>query len=221
VNALFTIPVIIISTVAGAANFAINNLTDASIKTYAMMSIGAINILGGIISTIAQFLRIAEINEGHRVATIAWDKFARNIKIQLAKNPMDRRPATEIIKLYKEEFDRLVETSPKIKNEVLLEFNLMSIGENIVKPEITGLITETLIFDRKKIEWEYDVVAVNNVVNKEDLELFKRKYFETNGKYPSDTEINYQFPNYSSDDSGSDDTGKLVGLMIDSSEVKT
>jgi hypothetical protein len=221
VNALFTIPVIIISTVAGAANFAINQLSDASVKTYAMMAIGAINIMGGIISTIAQFLRIAEINEGHRVATIAWDKFARNIKIQLAKNPMDRRPATEIIKVYKEEFDRLVETSPKIKNEVLLEFNLMSISDNIIKPEITGLITETVIFDRKKIEWEYDEVAKTSVVNKEDLEIFKRKYFETNGKYPSDLEINYQFPNYSSDDSSSEDTGKLTGLMIDSSEVKT
>jgi hypothetical protein len=220
VNALFTIPVIIISTLAGAASIGSGQISDATVKTYVMLAIGFFNILGGIISTIAQFLRIAEINEGHRVATIAWDKFARNIKIQMAKNPMDRRPATEIIKVYKEEFDRLVETSPKIKNNIVDEFNLMSISENIIKPEITGLITETLIFDRKKIEWEYDEVAKNNGVTKEDLEIFKRKYFETNGKYPSDTEINYQFPNYSSDDSGSEDTGKLVGLMIDSSEVK-
>jgi hypothetical protein len=219
VNALFTIPVIIISTVAGAANFAINQLSDASVKTYAMMTIGAINIMGGIISTIAQFLRIAEINEGHRVATIAWDKFARNIKIQLAKNPVDRRPATEIIKVYKEEFDRLVETSPKIKNEIVLEFNLINISDNIIKPEITGLISETLIFDRKKIEWEYDTIDIKKSDNKEDIELFKRKYFESNGKYPSDTELYHHFPNYNSDDSSSED-GKLSSLMIDSTEIK-
>ena len=212
VNALFTIPVIIISTVAGAANFAINQIADASTKTYAMMAIGTVNILGGIISTIAQFLRIAEINEGHRVATIAWDKFARNIKTQLAKNPIDRRPAAEVIKVYKEEFDRLVETSPKIKNDVVDEFAKIEVSKNITKPDITGILSETIVFDRSKIEWEMEEIVKHNY--KDDIETFRRKYFETNGKYPSEIEINNHFPNYSSDDSGSEDN-KILSLVID------
>jgi hypothetical protein len=212
VNALFTIPVIIISTVAGAANFAINQIADASTKTYAMMAIGTVNILGGIISTIAQFLRIAEINEGHRVATIAWDKFARNIKTQLAKNPIDRRPASEIIKVYKEEFDRLVETSPKIKNDVVAAFADIHISDNIIKPDITGILSETIIFDRSKIEWEMEEIVKTNF--KDEIEAFKRRYFETNGKYPSESDVEKHFPQYSSDESGSEDS-KIVSLVIE------
>ena len=106
VHAYFTIPVIIISTLTGTANFALERF-GPDVQNIAVMIIGAFNIIAAIISTIAQFLRVAEINEGHRVAAIAWDKFARNIKIELAKNPIDRRSASELLKICKEEFDRL------------------------------------------------------------------------------------------------------------------
>ena len=116
-NTLFTIPVIIMSTVTGTANFAQDKFPE-SIKQYATMGIGAVNIFAGILTTIAQFLKISELNEAHRVAGIAWDKFYRNIKVELAKTPTERIPVLQMLKIAKEEFDRLMETSPAIPEAV-------------------------------------------------------------------------------------------------------
>lgn len=223
INAYFTIPVIVISTLTGTANFAVDRLGDSA-KNYAIMIIGAFNIIAAIISTVSQFLRIAEINEGHRIATIAWDKFGRNIKIELAKNPADRRSAGDMIKIYKEEFDRLVETSPKIKDSVIMDFNRVFKDSDIIKPEITGIITQTTVFDRKKIEWETIEEKKKQVNFKEEIEKFKRTYFETNGKFPNEAEISSHVltlgdPNLNIDDISS--PTNVISIAIDSPSKKT
>ena len=121
-NMWFTIPVIIMSTTTGTANFAQERLPE-DYRGYASMGIGAVNIFAGILTTIAQFLKIGELNEAHRVASIAWDKFYRNTKVELAKSPVERLPVIQMLKHAKEEFDRLMETSPSISETVIEEFN--------------------------------------------------------------------------------------------------
>ena len=116
-NTWFTIPVIIMSTVTGTANFAQDKFPE-SIRGYATMGIGAVNIFAGILTTISQFLKIGELNEAHRVSGISWDKFYRNIKVELAKSPDERIPVLQMLKISKEEFDRLMETSPAISDSV-------------------------------------------------------------------------------------------------------
>jgi hypothetical protein len=57
------------------------------------------------------------------VSSIAWDKFARNISIELAKAPEERSmDAGHFLKVYREEFDRLMETSPSIPKAITQEF---------------------------------------------------------------------------------------------------
>ena len=76
-NAWFTIPVIIISTVTGTANFAQDRFND-DIKHYVVMGIGSLSIIAGIITTIHQFLQISELNEGYRASSISWNKLYNN-----------------------------------------------------------------------------------------------------------------------------------------------
>lgn len=121
-NMWFTIPVIIMSTTTGTANFAQEHLPQ-DYRGFASMGIGTVNIFAGILTTIAQFLKIGELNEAHRVASIAWDKFYRNTKVELAKSPAERLPVIQMLKHSKEEFDRLMETSPCISESVINEFN--------------------------------------------------------------------------------------------------
>ena len=116
-NTWFTIPVIVMSTVTGTANFAQDKFPE-EIRGYATMGIGAINIFAGILTTISQFLKIGELNEAHRVSSISWDKFYRNIKVELAKSPDERIPVLQMLKISKEEFDRLMETSPAISDSI-------------------------------------------------------------------------------------------------------
>ena len=120
-NAWFTIPVIIMSTTTGTANFAQERLPE-EYRGYFSMGVGAVNIFAGILTTIAQFLKISELNEAHRVASIAWDKFYRNTKVELAKSPPERMPVMQMLKHAKEEFDRLMETSPTISDDIIASF---------------------------------------------------------------------------------------------------
>ena len=104
-NAWYTIPVIVISTLTGTANFAQTRVPE-EYQNYFAMIVGGFNILGGIISTVQQFLKITQLNEAHRVSGIAWDKFYRNVKIELAKHPSERMPPGQMLKMSKEEFVR-------------------------------------------------------------------------------------------------------------------
>lgn len=117
----FTIPVIIMSTLTGAAAFAQERVPTEYVPYYTIAA-GSVNILAGIITTIQQFLKINELNEAHRVSSISWDKFYRNIKLELGKSKAERTHAYQVLKVCKEEFDRLMETSPSINPKTIKKF---------------------------------------------------------------------------------------------------
>lgn len=132
-HAWFTIPAIIMSTISGTASFAQGSL-PLSMQTYAPMVIGSVNIFIGILTTIQQYLKISEYNESHRVSAIAWDKFARNIRIELAKHPDERSSeAGHFLKTNRDEFDRLMETSPSIPLPIVDDFLVIFSGEEVQK----------------------------------------------------------------------------------------
>lgn len=119
---VYTIPVIILSTLTGTANFALERIPE-EYQGVCQIAIGSFNILAGIITTISQFLKINELSEAHRVSSISWDKFYRNIRVELVKSPKDRTNVSYLIKLCKDEYDRLMETSPNIDAGILKKFN--------------------------------------------------------------------------------------------------
>ena len=123
INMRVTIPVIILSTITGTANFAQERIPEESKSLY-VMCIGGLNIIAGIITTIAQYFKISEINEGHRIAALSWDKFSRNIRIQLTKRPTNRESANTLMKYAKDEFDRLMEVSPDIPDKIIDNFKI-------------------------------------------------------------------------------------------------
>ena len=155
-NAWYTIPVIVISTLTGTANFA-QERVPIDFQHYFAMIVGGFNILAGIITTIQQFLKITQLNESHRVSSIAWDKFYRNIKIEVSKHPDERLPVEQMIKMCKEEFDRLMETSPIIPDKIVQRFknNFSKIektnddddhdddSNKIITPEICDVLIST------------------------------------------------------------------------------
>ena len=128
-NTWFTIPVIIMSTLTGTANFAQDRIPEEYVSI-ATMLIGGVNLVAGIITTIHQFLKISELNEAHRVSAISWGKFYRNVKVELSKSPAERTPVLEMLKHCKEEFDRLIETSPALSDAIVQLFiSIYSGGE--------------------------------------------------------------------------------------------
>ena len=194
-HAWFTIPAIIFSTISGTASFAQSSL-PVQYQSFSPMIIGSINIIVGILTTIQQYLKISELNEAHRVSSIAWDKFARNIKIELAKHPNERIEAKIFLKVCRQEFDRLMETSPDIRESVIHEFNQKFIGkegskrqkkfELLKKPDIVDRIISVNETRHKwykdlenNVDDEYDEMAENqDKLIKEQQELLQEKELE-------------------------------------------
>jgi len=119
-NAWFNIPVIIISTITGTGNFASNNFGSyAQLFTFI---IGGFNIFAGMLATISTYIGAAQKLEGHRFSSIQWDKFTRKVQIELAKTRNYRIKAKIFIKQCAEEYDRLIEMSPILPNDIIIWF---------------------------------------------------------------------------------------------------
>lgn len=127
-NAWFNIPVIIISTVTGTGNFASGSFGPNA--EFIIFIIGAFNLFAGILATVATYTAVAQKLEAHRYSSVAWDKFARRIQIELAKSRADRVKAKDFIKASAEEYDRLIEMSPILPNDIIRWFtNMIETGE--------------------------------------------------------------------------------------------
>jgi hypothetical protein len=178
-------------------------------QSYFVMLVGSLNILAGIITTIQQFLKITQLNEAHRVSSISWDKFYRNIKIELAKHPKERIDVKQMIKMSKEEYDRLMETSPAIPEKIIRgfkdKFNTSDAFKTIIKPEICDILIPTNDFRNPwfneenktraqseqmqiKITKEQKVKKFNELNNKM-VKDFIVLFNDLNNREPMDSEI--------------------------------
>jgi hypothetical protein len=146
-----TIPVIILSTLTGTANFAIGSFIppgSTDLKNYVSAGIGVISIFAGILTTLGNFLRYAQGSEAHRVAGIAWGKFQRQIAVELAINPNERIDAMDFLKICRAELDRLIEQSPPIPDNIIAEFEREFKNQpDIKKPEICHGLEHTRVFE--------------------------------------------------------------------------
>lgn len=185
------IPVIVISTLTGAANFALQRIPDTTYQGYASLIVGTFNIVAAIISTIAQFLKTAELKEGHNIAAKSWDKFNRSIKIELLKNPLERTNKHDLFTYSIKEYDRLVELSPDIPTFIITEFKgLYKDSLDLIKPEITGFIMSSKIYEKKveeNLNKDFYKLSEDDEVIKKNIfiEEFKKKY----SRMPTNDEI--------------------------------
>lgn len=144
----FMFPVIILSTVTGAANFALDSvLSDPEQKKYAQLALGGLSIATGIISTIANRLGYASGSEAHKSASILWGKFQRLIAIELSLHPNERNDCMHFLKTCRTELDRLIEQSPTIPDNIIQACRKeFAHYPKVRKPEIVGDIDTTAIF---------------------------------------------------------------------------
>jgi len=183
---MYTIPVIVLSTLTGTANFALERV-PLKYRSECSIIIGSVNILAGIITTVSQFFKINELSEAHCMSSISWDKFHRSIRIELIKSPEERIDVTYFMKTCRDEFDRLMETCPAIDKDILDEFKIkLTRGDNqgeiarkiknynkLIKPELFNeLITLKDIVYKPSKEIRIDIPETNKL---NPIEIDKKK----------------------------------------------
>jgi len=209
-NALFTVPVIIMSTLTGTANFAYERVPQ-DMQSYYSMIVGGVNILAGIVTTIQNFLKISELNESHRVASIAWDKFYRKIKLEIAKSPDERSDVDVFLKNCSEEFDRLTETSPDIDESILKSFKATFEGKLSILQNLKEFFTH-----KTKLDAQGEILALSD----------KQKAFKDISKptiYDSLESVRnsvYKIPNQNSVNTQTNQTTEIVGSTQTNSPQK-
>lgn len=162
-NMWFVLPVIVLSTITGTLSFAHSSFPP-NIQPYVPLGIGALNILAGMMSTIAQFLRVSQLMESHRVASLSFEKLSRSIRIELAL-PWAERSAhgRDFLKTCRSEMDRLMEQSHPIPLPILAMFEKRfedDIAHDVfLRPEILDIHAVT-IYDHSAEQQERKVADI-------------------------------------------------------------
>jgi len=168
------IPIIILSTLTGTANFATDSYVPEGFKHGFSAGVGSLNLFCGILGTLLSFLRYSEIYEGHRIAAIAWSKLSRNIEIELSLQDIKRKPCRDFLKICRSEYDNLLESSPNIDLDIIRDFNRKFNDDypDVRKPVICNGLKEIKPYkvDPEVTEVKEEVDPEGPVIREEDSE---------------------------------------------------
>jgi hypothetical protein len=173
------IPIIILSTITGAASFAISKINDDTLKDVASMIIGVLNIITGILGTCYAFFKVGERKENHNNCSKQWDKIYRFIQVELAKERHERMPKKSMMEFVKKEYERVMDASPILPDDVIVEF-LHDIKMNdVAKPNILRELFPVIV---NKEESKVQVDPKDEAIN---------KFVEINGRKPTEMELTH------------------------------
>jgi hypothetical protein len=151
-NNNITIPLIIISTVSGSANFSMVGVQTPYHWLYTVafpLTMGILSITAAILSAMAKYLRTAELSENHQEFHKKFNSLFRNISLELSLPANQRKSPAEICNLHRFEFDRLVSEAPNIPEVIINKFNSKFPFVNN-KPEITHSFDKVVIYGRNQ-----------------------------------------------------------------------
>ena len=132
------LPVIVLSTVAGTGSIASESLFGGS-QTAGVL-IGLISLSVGIMNTVSNYFGFAKRSEGHRISSLTYAKLHKFVVIELSLPRKERMKAKDMLKIIREQVERLAETSPQIPDNIINEFKLKfsKTTPDVKKPEITN-----------------------------------------------------------------------------------
>lgn len=159
----FSIPVIILSTLTGAANVGMDSFVPAETKSLVSAIVGGVNIFAGILGTLQNFLKVAETMEAHRLSGVSWSKLGRNISIELALDDKRRTPAHDFLKICRAEYDRLIEQSPVIDDDIISSFRKKFKIYKVSKPSICNGLDECNIYKDPTSNKNIELMELNNI----------------------------------------------------------
>ena len=139
-NRFIALPVIILSTLTGAASIGSATLFANNVQL-ASIVIGSISLGVGVLNTVGEFFAFAKRAEGHRYASNNYSKLYRFLQIELALAPEERMSARDLLKTTRDQLQRLEEVSPQIPQSIINEFQRRfpkADNPELSMPEITN-----------------------------------------------------------------------------------
>jgi hypothetical protein len=145
-NTYLSLPVIVLSTLAGAGSIGSTTLFGGDTQG-ASIGIGIISLSVATMNTVGGFFGWAKRSEAHRIAALTYGKIYRFILIELALPREERMVPKDMLKVVRDQCDRMHETSPQVPDIIIEEFK-KKFGEttpDVKKPEITNGLDPILV----------------------------------------------------------------------------
>lgn len=148
---LIDLPVIIISAVTGFMSAGSSMMfNDPNISS---ISLGVASLFVSVLNTAGGYFGWSKRAEGHRIAAIQYSKLYRFLTIELSLPRDERMNPHDLLKMTKENYDRLQEISPLVPPEVLTEFKKKFEKETeISKPEEANGLHKITIYRERSLE---------------------------------------------------------------------
>ena len=144
-DANIALPVIILSTIAGTGSIASQTLFNGAPS--ASVAIGFISLGVGVMNTISNYFAFAKRSESHRIAGITYAKVHKFIVIELSLPRVERMKAKDMLKIIRDQLERLNEICPQVPDAIIRVFNEKFHDEtDITKPEITNGLDPVLVY---------------------------------------------------------------------------
>lgn len=141
-------PVIIGSAVIGFLNVGSITLFSGNMEA-SSISLGLGSLVVSVLNTITTYFSWTKRAEAHRISSIHYSKLYRFIQIELALPRDQRIRPGDMLKYVKEQYDRLLETSPDINNTIIKDFKEQFDKEeynNVSRPSLVNGLEKITVF---------------------------------------------------------------------------
>lgn len=136
-NSVVALPVIVLSTLTGFMSGSSMLIFGGS--DLAAIGTGAVSVFTGILSTIGSYYAWAKKAEACRISALQYSKLQKSIAVELTLPKNERVPAAAMLKLIRENVDRLLETSPLVPEHLIEAYRHKFKDEkDVAHPEITN-----------------------------------------------------------------------------------
>jgi hypothetical protein len=138
------LPVIILSTangfLSGSSQMIFSNQTTSSI------GLGVVSLFTGLLSTIGSYFAWARRTEAHKISSLQYQKISKFLTIELSLPTKERIQAKDILKITREQIERLMEISPSIPKFILAKYkDVFGEIKDVTHPEIISGLKKVFI----------------------------------------------------------------------------
>jgi len=149
------------------------------------MAIGAVNLFTGLLTTLLNFFRYAELKQSHENSVNLWHKYHREINTEIALEPSKRKDPNKFFDWCKTEYEKILENSPMISEDVIKSFRKRY--KNVIKQRIVNLPEIIVPIEHVRLYQEYmkDYQKTLKRLDESSINIKKRLNAEINANIDS------------------------------------
>jgi hypothetical protein len=150
------LPVIILSTLTGAASIGSKSLFGES--EIAPVALGVISLFVSLLNTIGTYFSWARRSESHRVSYLQYSKMYRFLNVEMSLPRDERMKPKDLLKYIRDEYERLNEISPLIPPNLIKIFNdKFGDEKEISQPEEVNGLERIIVYNPPPAKVEVEV----------------------------------------------------------------